>query len=281
MIEDICIHPWNHWVDPFCIAGDLYYVGNKNVSSHLIDTGEGLILLDTAFPQSVYMLLESVRRLGFDPMDIRQIVNTHAHYDHFGGTRAIMELTGAKTVLGKHDAFILTDRPELSWAPEYGPEFYETFEVDRLLSDGDKITLGRTTIDCVHIPGHTPGTMSYFFQICDKGKNYTVGIHGGAGGNTLTDEYLTKYGLSTEVRRHYAASLAKLRARNVDIMLGAHPILRAYSSRQNDTSGKRDRMTDGNNPFINKEVWPTYLSCLEAYSSGKPWGKLWARLRAM
>ena len=57
MPADICIHPWDYWVDPFRIAGDLYYVGNKDVSSHLIDTGAGLVLLDTAFPQTVYLLL--------------------------------------------------------------------------------------------------------------------------------------------------------------------------------------------------------------------------------
>jgi len=257
MTADICMHPWDYRVEPFCIAGELYYVGNKDVSSHLIDTGEGLILLDTAFPQTVYLLLESVRRLGYDPMDICQIVHCHGHYDHFGGTRAITELTGAKTALGKDDAFILTARPELSWAPEYGVEFHETFRVDRLLSDGDRITLGKTTIECVHIPGHTPGSMSYFFEIHNQGQNYTVGIHGGPGLNTLTEEYLTQYGLSTEARDHYLASLEKLRTYSVDIFIGAHP-------GQNDTLGKRERMTDGNNPFIDREAWPAFLSQLEA-----------------
>ncbi len=256
MIADICLHPWDYQVEPFRIAGELYYVGNKDVSSHLIDTGKGLILLDTAFPQTTYLLLESVRQLGFDPMDIQLIVHCHGHYDHFGGTRAIVELTGAKTALGKDDVFILTTRPELSWAPEYGVDFHETFKVDRQLSDNDKITLGNTTIDCVHIPGHTPGSMAYFFEISDKGKNFTVGINGGPGLNTLTQEYLSAYGLSTAARHHYLASLEKLQTRNVDIFIGAHP-------GQNDTLGKRERMTSDNNPFIDKDAWPDFLSQLE------------------
>jgi metallo-beta-lactamase class B len=99
MPADICMHPWDYAVEPFCIAGNLYYVGNRDVSSHLIDTGEGLILLDTAFPQTVYLLLESIRRLGYDPDDIHTIVHCHGHYDHFGGTRALVELTGARTAL--------------------------------------------------------------------------------------------------------------------------------------------------------------------------------------
>lgn len=252
MTADICIHPWDYWVDPFRIAGNLYYVGNKDVSSHLIDTGEGLILLDTTFPQTTYLLLESIRRLGFDPKDIDLIVHCHGHYDHFGGTRAVVELTGAKTALGKEDVFILTTRPELSWAPEYGVEFHETFIVDRLLSDGDKITLGNTTIDCVHIPGHTPGSMSYFFEIADQGEILTVGIHGGPGLNTLTEEYLLAYCLSIDGRQHYLASLKKLKSHSVDIFIGAHP-------GQNDTLGKCERMTGGNNPFVDRNAWPAFL----------------------
>ena len=256
MIAEICTHPWKYQVKPFRIAGNLYFVGNKDVSSHLIDTGEGLILLDTAFPQTTYLLLESIRLLGFDPMDIQLIVHCHGHYDHFGGTRAIVELTGAKTALGKDDVFILTTRPELSWAPEYGVDFYESFKVDRQLSDGDKIILGKTTIDCVHIPGHTPGSMAYFFEIKDQGENLIVGIHGGPGLNTLTEEYLLAYDLSLDNRRHYLASLEKLKTRSVDIFLGAHP-------GQNDTLAKCERMTSANNPFIDKQGWSTYLSQLE------------------
>ena len=75
MVEDTCIHPWDYAVEPFRIAGGLYYVGNKYVSSHLIDTGDGLILLDTSFPQTVYLLLESIRRLGFYPADIHTILH--------------------------------------------------------------------------------------------------------------------------------------------------------------------------------------------------------------
>jgi metallo-beta-lactamase class B len=101
MKEDICIHPWKYTIEPFRIVGPLYYVGNEKVSSHLVDTGSGLILLDTTFPQTTYLLLESIRQLGFDPADIRLILHSHGHYDHFGGTRAIVELTQAKTAMGE------------------------------------------------------------------------------------------------------------------------------------------------------------------------------------
>ncbi len=256
MPADICIHPWKYYVEPFRIAGNLYYVGNSDVSSHLIDTGQGLILLDTAFPQTAYLLLESIRRLGFNPDDICYILHCHGHYDHFGGTRALVELTGAKTALGEEDIEILGEKPELSWAPEYGVEFYETFEVDEPLVDGQIISLGKTSIECLHIPGHTPGSMSYFFEINDSGNTYTVGIHGGPGLNTLSKEYLKKYGLPSSRRDDYINSLQQLKKRAVDIFIGAHP-------GQNATLAKQSLMEEGKNPFLDKTAWPMFLEGLE------------------
>ncbi len=255
-IEEAVKYPWRFAVEPFCIAGNLYYVGNANVSAHLIDTGEGLILLDTTFPQTLYLLLESVRRLGFDPHEIAFIVHNHGHYDHFGGTRALVELTGAKTFLGKEDIEIVRRRPELSWAPEYGVEFWETFEVDTALSDGDTICLGSTTIECVHIPGHTPGAMAYFFEVVENGRTYRVGIHGAPGANTLTDEYLRKYDLPVSRRRDFLESLKRLRREKVDIQIGAHP-------GQNNTLSKAAQKTDSSNPFINPQDWPRFLDEVE------------------
>ncbi len=257
MPRDICIHPWNYWVEAFRIAGNLYYVGNTYVSSHLIDTGEGLILLDTTFPQTAYLLLESIRRLGFDPDDIRYILHCHAHYDHMGGTRQIVELTGAKTALGKQDIEILQERPELSWAPEYGVEFFEAFEVDVPLTDGQTISVGRTTIECVHSPGHTAGCMSFFFEIEEDAIPRTVGILGGFGLNTLTTEYLDKHSLPRSRRTDYLCTLERLKTRNVDIVIAPHP-------EHNDTLHKRDLLKPGQNPFIDRTVWPQFVETLVA-----------------
>jgi len=256
MPAQICVRPWEFYVEPFRIVGNLYYVGNRDVSSHLIDTGQGLILLDTAYPQTVYLLLESIRRLGFDPDDICCILHCHAHYDHFGGTRAIVELTGAKTALGREDIEILEEKPELSWAPEYGVPFYETFQVDRPLDDGDTISMGNATIECLRVPGHTPGSMAYFVEITDKGTIHTVGIHGGPGLNTLTKEYLEKHGLPLSRRTDYMRSVERLKERTVDVFIGAHP-------GQNATLDKRAAMKDGKNPFLDKTAWPLFLDSLE------------------
>ena len=257
MIHEIYTHPWKFATKPFRIAGNLYYVGNADVSAYLLDTGEGLILIDTAFPQTVYLVLESIRMLGFDPHDITHILHSHGHYDHFGGTKAISALIGAKTYLGAEDIFILKDRQELSWAPEYGIEFYEAFDVDFPVSDGSEVALGRTTIECVGTPGHTPGALSFFFEVQDNGKPYRVGMHGGPGLNTLSDAYLAKYNLPRDNRTRYMQSLVKLREQHVDIFVGIHP-------NQSDVIGKSKRAKDGApNPFIDPRCWTQFLDGLE------------------
>ena len=79
--------PWESQMKPFKIAENLYFVGTKRASSHLIDTGCGLILLDTGYPKDLYLILDGIYRLGFNPSDIKYILHSHGHIDHFGGTK--------------------------------------------------------------------------------------------------------------------------------------------------------------------------------------------------
>lgn len=105
-----------------------------------------MILIDTTYFHSVYLLLESVRRLGFNPDEIKYIVHTHAHDDHAGGTKALVEFTGTRTFLRKEDIKMLKENPF-------------PFDVDNLLIDEAVIRLGNTEIRTIHTPGHTDGTM--------------------------------------------------------------------------------------------------------------------------
>jgi metallo-beta-lactamase class B len=257
MPPEVITQPWKFRAEPFKIVGNLYFVGNLSVSSHLVETDEGLILFDTGYPQTLYLLLESIRELGFEPKDIKQIFHTHAHYDHFGGTKALVDLTNAKTAIGKIDVEILTKRPELTWCAEYGVEFYEHFFVDTEIEDGQKFTFGKTNIECSLTPGHTAGAMSYFFNVkAGKRKGYIAALHGGVGLNTLSKEYLTKYTLPGTLREAYLESCKKLHSRPVDILLGSHPD-------QNDTFGKRTSMTDLINPFIDQHAWSHFIDLWE------------------
>ena len=99
-------------------------------------------MLDSGYQHSLYLVLHNMHILGLNPLDIKYIVHTHGHIDHLGATRALIELTGAKTFLGKEDKDYANGKLDLIYAKELGMEYNEFFEPDVLLSDGDKITLG-------------------------------------------------------------------------------------------------------------------------------------------
>ena len=128
---------------PFRVFGNLYFVGTKPASAHLIDTGNGLILLDSGYPETLYLIMDSIRELGFNPYEITLILHSHGHIDHIGGTRALVELTGAKSAIGRADLDYVTGKRDLTYAKELGMSFDGYFEPDQLLDDGDVIKLGK------------------------------------------------------------------------------------------------------------------------------------------
>ena len=98
-------------IDPFRIADNLYYVGDKKVCIHMIDSGEGLILIDSGYLGTTHLLIDSIWRLGFDPKDVRWIIHTHCHSDHFGASDEFSKMFGTKLAISKADADALRERP--------------------------------------------------------------------------------------------------------------------------------------------------------------------------
>lgn len=209
-------------------------------------------MLDSGYQHSLYLVLHNMHLLGLNPLDIKYIVHTHGHIDHLGATRALIELTGAKTFLGKEDKDYANGKLDLTYAKELGMEYNEFFEPDVLLSDGDKITLGNTEITAKATPGHTPGCMSYFFDVTDGERVYRAGLHGGMGINTMCRQFLDKYGLSYDCREKFIAAMDRLKNEKVDIFLGNH-------MQHNDTKGKAARISEGEfDAFINPDEWGEY-----------------------
>lgn len=243
---------------PFRIAGNLYYVGNTWCSSHLIDTGEGLILLDTPCLPELAYLLNSIWTLGFNPQDIKYIIVSHAHVDHYGAVKALVHLTGAKTFMGEIDVEDMKQKPDFYEGMNTSlGQYNECFEADVKLKDGDIIELGNTKIRCVLTPGHTIGTMSHFWQLEQDGKTYNVGIYGGAGFFSLTDDFLKKNGLPLSMKDVFLQSIDKVWNEKVDIMLGNHPF-------HNDTFIKRNKMMQGyKDAFIDPEEWKRFSNELK------------------
>ena len=95
--------PWEGKIAPFKIVGNVYFIGSFQASTHLIDTGDGLIVIDPGYSNSFYLVINSIYELGFSPKDIKYIVNTHWHWDHVEATAALVDLSGAKTLIGRDD----------------------------------------------------------------------------------------------------------------------------------------------------------------------------------
>lgn len=251
--ESIIRSPWLYDVQPFEIVPDVYYVGNESVSSHLFDTGDGLLLLDTTYAQTAYLLLESIRKLGFNPADIRWILHSHAHIDHFGATRMLQEKYGCKTYMPAADMPLLGDKSELNWCAEleqpYTPPYDTWFSVDHEIKPNEELHFGNIKVTAYSAAGHTPGTMAYVFTLPDGKK---AAMHGGLGWNTLSSTYSNEKKLGNQWRVEYIVSLERLQNLDVDIVLGNHP-------KQANVFEKIANKTTEFNPFIDKNEWQKML----------------------
>lgn len=246
LMERVCKRPWEAYLPPIKMAENVWYIsGNDWVAAYLIDTGDGLILIDTAMQESVYLLVENVYRLGYKMSDIKKILISHAHIDHIGAVRPLQELTGAEVYIGERDLLFLNERRDLIMAGEY---LCGEFEVDHLYDDEKPITLGNTTIRTVATPGHTPGTTSFIFDVKDKqGKTLTCAMHGGIGLN-ITKKDFEETGLPPTLRDEYIDGLKRLDKEHIDITLPSH-------TNQVGILLLVDQITDDLNPFVDPSIW--------------------------
>ena len=253
-------HPWEGAFPPFRILGNTWFTGTLPASTHIIDSGDGLIMLDCGYQESLYLVLDSMYKCGLDPKNLRYIIFSHGHIDHAAAARALVELTGTETFIGEGDLRMVDGtRPELTWAPEYNMAFPPAFKPDHLIQDGDKIRLGNVEIDCVATPGHTPGVISFFWNVENNGKVYRAGTFGGAGMNSMQSEYIRKYHLESEDwRGAFRKSIQRARQEKVDLFIGNH-------AGQNKTPERYKRLIGGDPlAFVDPDAWSRFLDGCEA-----------------
>jgi metallo-beta-lactamase class B len=247
--------PYSQPEEPFRLIGNIYYVGAKNIASYLVTTPQGNILIDTGTTEMTPVITANIEKLGFKVRDIKIMLSSHAHFDHIGGHAAMKKLTGARVMAMRQDAEALEAGKDLS---PLGDEGWAPVKVDRVLKDGDTVTLGGTTLRAVWAPGHTPGCTVWTTSVPDGGRSYAVAIFGCGGPNggvklvgnqrfpTLVDDTM--------------ATFRKLKMLKPDIYVSGHP--------QMLFAGKIDRMKAGERPHPlldpQSQAWVKMLDDAEA-----------------
>lgn len=255
--EAFYANPSTERIDPFKITDGLYYVGDRKVCIHLIDTGDGLILIDSGYFGAEHLLVDSIWRAGFDPKNIRWIIHTHGHYDHFGASEEFKRMYGAKLAISRVDMEYMAEKPHRALINNKRFPYAKIPEFDLLIEDGDVFELGNVKIRFVLCPGHTPGVMSMFFDTSYEGKTYRAGLFGGIGTGALTLPYACYDEYEEDRTKQMLDSIERVRGERVDVHLGNHP-------ENNRTLQKREKqLKEGGNPFIDPESWGKMLDGLE------------------
>lgn len=232
----------NQPVTPFRIIGDVYYVGASDVASYLISTPGGLILLDGGFAQTAPQIERNIRRLGFEPSAVKILLNGHAHPDHAGGLAALKRDTGAQ--------FYAMDAEVMALEHDGQGTFYrgdrklfDSVHVDRVLHDGDTVSLGGVTLTAHLTAGHTPGCTTWTMRAEEGGSSYDVVFMCQL--TLLDDQPLTHNDVYPRIAADYAHTFALLGRMPCDVFLGEH-------GHMFDLKGKLARLTShpASNPFI-------------------------------
>lgn len=196
---------------PFKLFDNVHYVGLQTVSTYLVTTSAGLVLIDAGYAQTVDWLLEGVRSSGFNPADIKFVFVTHAHLDHAGGAARVKQVSGARIGLSAEDWAVI-ERQQKN--PQQSQNF-PPLARDLVLKDGEAITVGDQTFKFYVTPGHTPGATSVEFQARDGARSHRVVVPGGLG-----LQYAPEFGPM------FKSSITRLKGLGPwDVALGNHPFL--------------------------------------------------------
>ncbi len=242
---------WNRPVAPFRIAGPVYYVGVAQVTSLLVTTSAGHILVDGAFQESAPRILENIRTLGFRPEDVRVLLSTHAHVDHAGGLAEIKAKTGARLYAGEADVALLGRGGRGDFA--FGDDLlFPPVTVDVAVKDGQEITLGGVTVRALATPGHTMGCTSWVLTVEAEGKPLHVLMVGGttAPGYRLVGN--TRY---PAIVADFEQTFARLKRESPDVFLEGHGFAFGLEDRRAgrrsfvDPEGYRARVAEAERAF--------------------------------
>jgi metallo-beta-lactamase class B len=247
------LRDWTLPFEPRKIIGNVYYVGSNLISSFLIVTPAGNILLDTGPAEMLPQVTANIEKLGFKPEDVKILVNSHAHFDHCGGFAEFKRRTGAEVVASKLDGELMErgGKRDFFWGDDLA---YEPVKPDRIVGDGDQVELGGVSLTAHLTPGHTKGCTSWSMRTNDGGKDYDVLF---VCGLTTSLYKLTNNSEYPDIVQDERATLQKLRGMHADVMLASHAF---YF----DLAGKAARQKRGApNPFVDPGELARHVSEME------------------
>jgi metallo-beta-lactamase class B len=213
---------WNVDQKPFKVFGNTYYVGTHELSSILIATDQGLVVIDGDLAESAPLIARHIRELGFDPKAIKLILNSHAHYDHASGLAWLQRESGARVALGPWSAKALSTGIDPADDPQVDLREPATAPVKNIeiIKDGQVLTLGHVAFTAHFTPGHTPGGTSWSWTSCEGSRCLHVVY-----ADSLTPVSAPDYRFTDhpELLHGFDKSFAALEAMPCDILLSPHP----------------------------------------------------------
>jgi metallo-beta-lactamase class B len=247
---------WNKPVKPFNVYGNTWYVGVDGLSSVLITSPRGHILIDGALPQSAPLIEANIKALGFRIKDVKLIVNSHAHWDHAGGIAALQRASGAVVAASASGALSL--KSGTHGADD--PQFYAHSQVHvpkvgkvQVVGEGETLKVGALAITAHMTPGHTPGSTTWTWTSCEDQRCLGMVYADSLNPISREDFHFTSKGGSPDLSASFAASIAKVAALKCDILLSAHPFLA-------NTFEKQAARTPERNPFIDADGCRAYAA---------------------
>jgi metallo-beta-lactamase class B len=254
------------WNDPFPahkVMDNVYYVGTKELASYLIITPAGHILINSNYEASVPVIQASVKELGFDFKDIKILISGHAHPDHMEGDALVKQLTGARLVVGRKEVPVVEKmRPGGKDHP-----------IDRMIDDGDKVTLGGTTLTAHEMPGHTKGCLAWSMNLQEGGKTYYAFIE-----CSLNGQFLQSLDNYPGIVDDFRATYKKARTFPVEVFLSSHASFYGLADKYAKLKARRD---GDPNPFVDPrgylahvdEFEKTFEAALARQQQGQPQGR--------
>jgi metallo-beta-lactamase class B len=250
-------------VAPIKVFDNLYYVGPGSVSVWLIPTSDGLILIDSAQEPLVDHVIDGIRKSGFDPRNVKYILLTHGHLDHFGGAGKIQALSKARIAALEEDWQLIdatyqnpNPNPGRGGARDNGAPFKR----DMVVKEGDTVTLGKTSIKVYKMPGHTPGSASFEFTVFDNGRPHKALVFGGPGQRNGVEGGTQFLESIRRLKREFA---------DVEVPVHVHSYLTTYPWQGGGAVFEpamklKNRRPGEPHPFVDNAAWRKWLDVAEA-----------------